>query len=91
MVTALGGTALGTVQAVAKASALAAYPLDIAGGREHLDALSTALAAFGRLVRAAIDQAAARLGDIVTGSVFTDISLGIDRDLGLLEAHVQGG
>lgn len=90
-VTALGGTALGTVQAVAKASTLAAYPLDVAGGREHLDALSTALAAFGRLVRAAIDQAAATLGDIVTGSVFTNISLGIDRDLGLLEAHVQGG
>src|SRR5574338_1644340 len=64
-VTALGGTALGTVQAVATATTLAAYPLDVAGGREHLDALSTALAAFGGLVRAAIDQAAAGLGDIV--------------------------
>ncbi len=89
--TALGGTALGTVQAVAKASTLAPYPLGIAGGREHLDALATALAAFGRLIRAALDQAAAAFGDIVTGAVFTDISLGIDRDLGLLEAHLQSG
>ena len=88
---ALGGTALGTVQAVAKASTLPPYPLDIAGGREHVDALATGLAAFGRLVRAALDQAAAGLGDIVTGAVFTDISLGIDRDLGLLEAHLQSG
>ena len=88
-VTALGGTALGTVQAVAKASTLPAYPLDIAGAHEHLDALATALAAFGRLIRAALDQAAAGLGDIVTGAVFTDISLGIDRDLSLLEAHLQ--
>jgi starvation-inducible DNA-binding protein len=90
-VTALGGTALGTVQAVAQASTLAPYPLDIAGGREHLDALATGLAAFGRLVRAALDQAAAAFGDIVTGAVFTDISLGIDRDLSLLEAHLQSG
>jgi starvation-inducible DNA-binding protein len=87
--TALGGTALGALQVVAKASTLAAYPIDISAGREHVDALATALAAFGRLARASIDRAAAVLGDIDTGAVFTDVSRGIDSDLGLLEAHVQ--
>jgi starvation-inducible DNA-binding protein len=87
--TALGGTALGTLQVVAKTSTLAAYPIDISAGREHVDALATALAAFGRLARASIDRAAAVLADIDTGAVFTDVSRGIDSDLGLLEAHVQ--
>ena len=87
--TALGGTALGTLQVVAKTSTLAAYPIDISAGREHVDALASALAAFGRLARASIDRAAAVLGDIDTGAVFTDVSRGIDSDLGLLEAHVQ--
>jgi len=87
--TALGGTALGTLQVVAKTSTLAAYPIDISTGREHVEALATTLAAFGRLARASIDRAAAVLADIDTGAVFTDVSRGIDSDLGLLEAHVQ--
>lgn len=87
--TALGGTALGTLQVAARTSTLAAYPTDIAAGREHVDALAAALAAFGRIARASIDRAAGALGDIDTGGVFTDVSRGIDSDLGLLEAHVQ--
>ena len=42
-VTALGGTAEGTVQAVAGRSRLAAYPMTIADGRAHLEALAGAL------------------------------------------------
>ena len=38
-ITALGGTAEGTVQAVAGRTRLAAYPLTIADGRAHLEAL----------------------------------------------------
>src|SRR5713226_5336868 len=49
-VTALGGTAEGRIQAVTGQSTLPSYPGDIVSGREHVDALSTALAAFGRAV-----------------------------------------
>src|SRR2546425_5226384 len=46
----LGGVALGTVQAIAKNSRLSAYPLDLASGKQHVAALSSALAKFGGAV-----------------------------------------
>jgi starvation-inducible DNA-binding protein len=87
-VTTLGGTALGTVQVVAQSSKMAAYPLDIAAGVDHVEALSVVLAGFGKAVRAAIDRAD-ELGDAGTADIFTEISRGIDKDLWFVEAHVQ--
>jgi starvation-inducible DNA-binding protein len=89
-VTALGGTAHGTVQAVARASSLAAYPLDISDGVEHLAALSERLADFGKKIRAAIELSD-RLGDADTADLFTGVSRDTDKYLWLLEAHLQGG
>src|SRR6059036_846562 len=43
----LGGVAQGTAQVIAKNSRLSAYPLDLASGKEHVAALSSALAKFG--------------------------------------------
>src|ERR1700757_3749326 len=43
----LGGIAEGTVQVAVKRSALKEYPLDISNERDHVEALSSALAAFG--------------------------------------------
>src|SRR5882672_5061011 len=40
----LGGVAEGTVQTVSKNSRLKAYPLDLASGKDHVAALSSALA-----------------------------------------------
>src|SRR6266571_8338770 len=48
----LGGTALGTVQIIAKQTQLPPYPLDISSGKKHVAALSNALARFGRSSRA---------------------------------------
>ena len=46
-VTALGGTAEGRLQAVTvQSAALPVYPGEVFSGREHVDALSTSLAAF---------------------------------------------
>jgi starvation-inducible DNA-binding protein len=87
-VTALGGTAEGRIQAVTGQSALPPYPGDIVSGREHVDALSTALAAFGRAVREAIDEAA-QFGDADTADVFTEISRETDKQLWLVEAHLH--
>jgi len=84
----LGGTALGTARAAAQTSRLAEYPLDIDSGREHVMALSGALAKFGASARAGIDAANA-LGDADTVDLFTEISRGVDKLLWKVEAHAQ--
>jgi len=86
-VTALGGTAEGRIQAVTRQSAMPPYPDAIVSGQEHVDALSTALAAFGTAVREAIDEAA-QFGDADTADVFTEISRETDKQLWLVESHL---
>lgn len=87
-ITALGGIAEGTVQAVAGRSKLDAYPLDIADGRAHVDALAAAYARFAKSVRKAIDEAD-KAGDADTSDLFTGVSRNADKGLWLLEAHLQ--
>jgi starvation-inducible DNA-binding protein len=83
---ALGGTAHGTVQVAAKNSFLAPYPWGLADETAHIDAVSTALAAFGESARIAIDETAG-FGDADTADLFTGISRGIDQLLWKVEAH----
>ena len=85
---ALGGVAEGTVRAVAKRSGLDEYPLDIAAGTDHVAALSNALAAFGKAVRKSIDEAS-EAGDQDTADLFTEVSRQADKDLWMVEAHLQ--
>lgn len=85
---ALGGRAVGTVAAVAKASKLAHYPLDIVDGVAHVNALATSLAAVGKSIRAAIEEAD-KLGDADTSDLFTGASRTLDKLLWMVEAHVQ--
>jgi starvation-inducible DNA-binding protein len=84
----LGGVAEGTARTVAERSSLSEYPADAVDGRGHVDALSSALAAFGTAARKAIDQAN-ELGDLDTADLFTEISRGIDKWLWFVEAHLQ--
>ena len=87
-ITALGGIAEGTVQAVGGRSRLDAYPLGIAEGRAHLEALAGAFARLGWSVRKAIDESA-KAGDADTSDLFTGVSRDVDKSLWLLEAHLQ--
>ncbi|MBX7173340.1 MAG: DNA starvation/stationary phase protection protein Dps [Pyrinomonadaceae bacterium] len=87
-VTTLGGTALGTVRVAAQNSTLSEYPLEITDGAAHVDALSSALADFGKKVRADIDETDG-LGDADTADLFTGISRSIDKLLWFVEAHQQ--
>jgi len=87
-ITTLGGVALGTVRVAARNSTLSEYPLEITDGASHVDALSNALADFGKKVRADIDAADA-LGDKDTADLLTGISRGIDKLLWFVEAHLQ--
>ena len=72
----------------AQNSSLAEYPLEITDGAAHVDALSTALADFGKKVRADIDTTD-ELGDADTADLFTGISRAIDKQLWFVEAHLQ--
>jgi starvation-inducible DNA-binding protein len=87
-ITALGGTAEGTVTVAAKRSKLKNYPLSITAGKDHLFYLSTQLSVFGKAVRAAIEDTG-KLGDANTADLFTGISRDIDKYLWFLETHLQ--
>jgi starvation-inducible DNA-binding protein len=84
----LGGVAAGTARTAASRSSLPEYPANAVDGRSHVDALSSALAAFGKAARKAIDQAN-DLGDLDTADLFTEVSRGIDKWLWFVEAHLQ--
>jgi starvation-inducible DNA-binding protein len=83
----LGGTVEGTARSVAKRSTLAEYPVKTGSGRQHVDALSSALAAFGKVIRSAVD-ASDRVGDDDTNDIFIEISRGVDKWLWMVEAHL---
>ena len=84
----LGGVAKGTVQATVKSSRLPEYPLDIKDGAEHVEALSSALAAYGKIIRENIDKTD-KAGDKDTADLFTGISRGVDKMLWFVESHNQ--
>jgi starvation-inducible DNA-binding protein len=83
----LGGTAEGTIQVAATRTGLKAYSLTLVEEREHVEALSSALAAYGTSVRLAIEQTDA-LGDKDTADICTEISRGVDKYLWFVEAHL---
>ena len=85
----LGGQPVGAAAVVASGSSLQPYPLTAADGRAHVDALSDALAQFGKAVRRGIDEAD-KAGDKDTADLFTEISREVDKYLWFVEAHNQG-
>lgn len=84
----LGGVALGTARVVVKRSQLVEYPLDIASGADHVEAVSSALASFGKFVRQGI-AASDELRDQDTADIFTEVSRGVDKWLWFVESHLQ--
>jgi starvation-inducible DNA-binding protein len=89
-ITALGGTAYGTLAAAARTSSLTPYPENIVAGLEHVDALAARLAQFGKKIRKGIDDAG-KQGDADTADLYTGISREADKYLWFLEAHLQSG
>ncbi len=87
-ITSLGGVAMGTVRISAEKSSLAEYPHEISDGTAHVDALSTALADFGKKARTNIDTTD-ELGDKDTADLYTNVSRNVDKLLWFVEAHNQ--
>ena len=84
----LGGIAEGTVRMATSRTRLPEYPLEIAEGMAHVEAVARALSTFGKEARSTIDEANA-LDDADTADLFTEISRGIDQWLWFVEAHSQ--
>ena len=84
----LGGQAEGTLQAAAARTSMTPYPISIVSGKDHVEALSSALASFGKKVRSAIDKTD-KLGDKDTADLFTEVSRDVDKYLWFVEAHNQ--
>ncbi|MGD1865567.1 MAG: DNA starvation/stationary phase protection protein Dps [Phormidesmis sp.] len=88
-VTALAGTAMGTVRMAASNSILPEYDFDAVGGMEHVAALADRYAAYAKHLREGI-ASADDLGDMDTSDLYTEISRTIDKRLWFLEAHLVG-
>lgn len=87
-VTALGGTAAGTVRMSAAASRLDEYPLDVSHRLSSVEALTAAYALLAESTREAIETAD-RASDADTADLLTEVSRGLDKSLWFLEAHLQ--
>jgi starvation-inducible DNA-binding protein len=87
-ITALGGTALGTLQYAAENTALRAYPLDIFAIKDHIEHLTHNIAILGELARDNID-ASAELDDMATNDIYIQLARMLDKNLWFLEAHLQ--
>lgn len=86
-IAALGGEALGTAQ-VAAGSAIGRYPAQLFVGTAHLEALADRLSALAKSTRQGI-AAAGKAGDEVSADLFNEITSALDKDLWLIEAHLQ--
>ena len=84
----LGGNADGTARMVVKRSSLSEYSAASPSGKDHVQALASSLASFGKLARRAIDSSN-EFSDADTADIFTEISRGVDEWLWMVEAHVQ--
>jgi starvation-inducible DNA-binding protein len=84
----LGGTADGTARSVAKRTTLAEYAAKSGAGHDHVEALSSAVASFGKSVRQSIAKSD-ELADADTTDLFTEVSRGVDKWLWFVEAHLQ--
>jgi starvation-inducible DNA-binding protein len=84
----LGGVAHGTIQETQRKTTLPVYPTDIFEGTAHVAALSSSYAAFGKVIREAIDTAD-KAGDKDSADLFTGVSRAADKALWFIEAHNQ--
>jgi len=86
----LAGSPQGTLQAVAGATSLPAYPVAAKGITPHLTALADRFGALANAVRKDIDEVGAA-GDATSADVLTQVSRGLDKALWFIEAHLPAG
>jgi len=84
----LGGVVMGTARTAATLSQLPEYPNTLMEGNDHVAALVERFAHYATVMRGGITQAA-DVEDAGSAAVYTDISRGVDKQLWVLETHLQ--
>ena len=84
----LGGVALGTARTAATQSTLLEYPSDLIEGRAHVLALAERFASYSTALRTSMKHAM-DVEDVGSAALYTDITRGVEKRLGLLEAHLH--
>ncbi len=87
-VTALGGVAMGTARMAAQASRLPEFPGKALDSMSCVEVLAVRFASLAETTRSAINIASERQ-DETTANILQDISGRLDKNLWLLEAHLQ--
>ena len=83
----LGGVAQGTARTAATQSTLPEYPGALLEGHAHMRALAERFASYATALRDDIARAA-EVEDAGSAAVYTDLSRGVDKQLGVLDAHL---
>jgi starvation-inducible DNA-binding protein len=89
-IVAIGGSAKGTLQTVARSSRLKPYPTDLRAGSSHLATLSAALIGYGRSMRETL-RCCERANDAGSADLCTAISRKIDELVWKTSAQLQAG
>ncbi len=84
----LGGVVMGTIRMTALLSRLPEYVSTLVVGNDHVVALVERFALYATVIRGSITQAA-DVEDAGSAAVYTDISRGVDKQLWILESHLQ--
>jgi starvation-inducible DNA-binding protein len=84
----LGGIARATAPTAAMQSRVAASPDTLVDGHAQVGALVECFAPYARAMRGSI-ALAADVEDADTAAVYTDLSRGVDKQLWILEAHLN--
>jgi starvation-inducible DNA-binding protein len=84
----LGGVARGTARTAVMHSTLPEYPGAIMDGDAHVRALAERFAPYATALRADIAHAT-EVEDAGSAAIYTDISRGVDKRLGFLEAYLH--
>jgi starvation-inducible DNA-binding protein len=87
-ITALGGVAMGTVHMSARSSRLPEFPDRSVQSMASVEVLAVRYASMAETTRSAINVASERQ-DETTANILQDISAELDKDLWMLEAHLQ--
>jgi len=87
-VTALGGTALGTIQDIVANSVLKAFPANLFEANLIITHLAHNFAILGEIARKNVAESE-RHGDVATGDVYISLARFLDKQLWFLEAHLQ--
>ncbi len=84
---ALGGTAHGTARSVATVSSFKPYPVEVADGQDHLEALAQRLGLLSAEARLSFHECSGLL-DPVTANALVKVNAAVDQALWQVESHL---